>query len=318
MTTVLVFGATGFLGRNVVEKLLAAGHEVHAISSQGREVPGAARCLPMSRLAGAPLENLPLLPPDAVAIHLAAAPYDASAFAQAQSDILTRNVEITDRIYAFCALRGIKEVRLASSAAVYPASWQSLDDARPLDLNDAPHAGEAMYAWSKRWAEIAAGLYAQKYGIATISFRISNPYGPYDSTDPARAHVAAAFLMRALEPGPEFAIRGDPEVERDFIYAGDVAEAFLRSLARRGETGAYNLATGTSTSLRRFAEIAIAASGNAKTVTAPGGSAGPGGPQSRRTTSDHIRAALGLEFTPLAEGVSRALEWYRAQPSTEA
>ena len=65
-----------------------------------------------------------------------------------------------------------------------------------------------------------AGLHAERFGISTLSFRLTNPFGPYDATDPAAAHVAAAFVMRALEPGEVFALRG-AHVERDFLYAGD-------------------------------------------------------------------------------------------------
>src|SRR5207244_5414250 len=94
---------------------------------------------------------------DAVVVNLAAYRYDATSFALAQSAILLGNSAIPPAVYGFCAKRGIIEVRLASSVAVYPADAHVLDDEQPVDLNAPPHPGEAAYAWSKRWSEICAG-----------------------------------------------------------------------------------------------------------------------------------------------------------------
>ncbi|GJD77062.1 NAD-dependent epimerase/dehydratase family protein [Methylobacterium gregans] len=302
---VVLFGASGFVGRNLAARLAGRVGRLIAVNASGMPVPGADATLPIGALG-----EVPALPRDTVAIHVAAPRYDAARFATAQADLLAGNIEIANRIYGFCAERGIAEVRMASSVAVYPAERAILDDAVPVDLHAPPHPGEAFYAWSKRWAEIAAGLFRERYGINTIAFRLSNPYGPYDALDEAVAHVLPAFVIRALRPGEVFTIRGDPQVERDFIHVDDVVAVFERSLRRRGESLTANLCSGTTTSLQTLAETILRLAGVARPIAAAGqtGSA----VLARRSTNALVRQAFGdLRFTSLEDGLSQTIDWYR-------
>lgn len=301
---VIVVGATGFVGRNLVAQLAGRIPDVVAVSPAGTAVEGMTRASRFDEI-----EAL-TLPSDAIVVNVAAQRYDADRFETAQSDLLTGNAEIVNRLYRFCLVKGISEVRTASSVAVYPAGLDRLDDAAPMDLNAPPNPNEAFYAWSKRWGEVVAALHAERYGIHTIGFRLSNPYGPHDSTDPRKAHVLPAFVMRALEPADRFEIKGNPMVERDFIYVGDVVEAFTRSLAFR-ETGAtLNLCRGETTTLLDLARTILAVAGIDRPVHAP--DSATQGVLARRSTNERLRQFLGMTtFTGLAEGLAPTIEWYR-------
>lgn len=301
---IVLFGASGFVGRNLMERLTAEGRTVYAITGSGSPLPGAAATASLERAA-----DLPLLPADAIAVHVAAYRYDSERFELKQSDILVNNLALNARVFQFCAERGVKELRMASSVAVYPGHLAVMDDAEPLDLNAPPHTGEAFYAWSKRAAEVMADLYARQYGVHTISFRLSNPYGPHDSTDPRNAHVAPAFVMKALDSNPVFPIRGDPLVERDFVYVGDVVDAFVRSFAWRERTDAFNLCTGKTVTLQTLAEMCLRLAGASKPIEA--GAPGAFGPAKRVSTNARIKAALGLAFRGLDDGLSPTMAWYR-------
>ena len=304
--SVIIFGASGFVGQNLVSAIADTGREVIAVSGSGRPASGAAQSVSMDQLDG-----LPQLGADSVCVHVAAQRYDASLFEMAQSDILTANVELTNKIYGFCTRRGIREVRLASSVAVYPATLPVMDDAWPVDLGAPPHASEAFYAWSKRWAEIVGDLYAERYGISTVAFRLSNPYGPMDSLDPKAAHVLPAFVMRALGPDSVFAMRGDPYVERDFIWVGDVVDVMLKSLDWRGRTDRFNLCTGSTVTLHELAQIILRVAGAEKAITFDTGFA-PAAVRVRRSTADRLKAAFGIvDFTPLDTGLATTVSWYR-------
>jgi nucleoside-diphosphate-sugar epimerase len=302
---VVLFGAGGFIGRNLVEAFAKRVPLVYGVTADGGAVPGTIASFGFARRG-----DVPPLPPETVVVNAAARRYDAGSFVHEQSAILAHNSEIATRIYEFCVKRGVREVRLASSVAVYPADWNLLDDEIPFDLADPPHAAEAGYAWSKRWAEIVADLHHRLYGINTLTFRLTNPYGPHDSRDPATAHVAPAFAIRALAPGPVFEIAGNPEAERDFVYAGDVALVFAVSLDRRGAHASCNLARGDTHSIRRLAEAAIAAAGVAKTITVCGG-AYPG-VAVRRTSAAKLRRLFDPPpFRSLDEGMRATVAWYR-------
>ena len=300
--TIVIAGATGFIGRNLV-----------------RLLKDEARIVPVS-LAGAGVEGLPghrfedmrdlKTGADTVVINVAAYRYDAANFAASQTEILLRNVEIAGKVYEFCARNGITEVRAASSIAVYPADDANFDDAAPLDLNRDPHPGELMYGWSKRIGEIYGRLFAAKSGINTIAFRLTNPYGPFDSTEENKAHVVPAFVIRALTSTGDFAVRGNPEATRDFIYVGDVCEIFRRSLAWHGRNEAYNLGSGENVSVRTLAETILQLAGTPRPIISQG--AATSAVAHRRCRNDRLKADFGFDrFTPLAEGLKPTIAWYR-------
>lgn len=305
---VVLFGAGGFIGRNIVDALRGRVMLI-GVTTSGSAVDGCDLTLPVSRL-----DDAPALPAGAAIINVAARRYVASRFANEQADILAANMAVTEAVYRFAMARGITEVRVASSAAVYPADWAVLDDTRVLDLNAWPHMGEAAYGWSKRWAEIAAELWSRRAGVHTISLRLSNPYGPYDTLDEAEAHVATAFVIRAVQGEGPFAVRGDPDAERDFVFAGDVAAAFVESLSLTGVTQALNCAQGQTTTVRELATAAMRAAGQdrplALTPPPPGGF---GGVKVRRATGGRVHALLpGLApFRSLDDGLRLTMDWYR-------
>lgn len=302
---VVLFGASGFIGRNIVDALSGRVDTLIGVTDRTPAVPGCTAVASIERL-----DAIPPLPPDTVVINAAAVRYDARTFRAQQTAILDRNVRIANAVYGFCVARKISEVRLASSVAVYPASWPVLIDEKPVDLNDWPHEGEAAYAWSKRWAEICAEVHRRQYGINTLIFRLSNPYGPYDSTDPAGAHVAPAFVMRALAPGDTFEINGNPDAERDFIFAGDVAAVFVASLAQRGQSDVYNLGYGATVAIHELAEAALRAAGRKKEIVVS--AAGNPGVSVRRVTATRVREAFAVQpFADLLQGLSLTTAWYR-------
>lgn len=306
---VVLFGASGFIGRNIVAALRGKVARLVGVNASGRAVAGC----DLTVAAGA-LHDVPALPSDSAVVNVAAFRYAASRFARQQAEILSVNAGLTDVVYRFVLERGIQEVRAASSAAVYPADWAVQDDARPLDLNAWPHAGEAAYAWSKRWGEISAELWHRRSGVNSISLRLTNPYGPYDTRDEAEAHVATAFVIRALSDVAEFEVRGDPQAERDFVFAGDVASAFVESLTLRGVHAAVNCAAGHTTQVLDLAQAAMRAAGRPRPVrTTPPPPGANAGVRVRRATAARLRQVMpGLApFRSLDEGMRLTTDWYR-------
>ena len=302
---VVVFGGSGFVGRNLIAHLAPSVGRLISVSKSGASVAGAGESYRMDAL-----DKIPLLPPQTVVVNVAAHRYDAKRFDRAQSEILLANSELVETLYYFCLERGLTEVRAASSVAVYPAGLDRLDDAEPVDLNRLPNPNETFYGWSKRWGELLARLHADKYGISTLSFRISNVYGPLDSTDMSNAHVLPSFVMRALCPGATFEIKGDPDVERDFIFVSDVCRTFERSLALRGQTDAFNLCTGQTTSLRELATTILRLSGQSREIVV--GATAVAGVKARCSSNSRLCEFLGSSsFVGLADGLIQTLDWYR-------
>jgi nucleoside-diphosphate-sugar epimerase len=307
---VVLFGAGGFIGRNLVAALRGRVRYLFGVTASGRAVEGCELTVTAANLAA-----VPPLPRSTAIVHVAAHRYHATRFAAEQAVILSANLGLTDLVYRFARERGIREIRAASSAAVYPAEWAVLDDSRPLDLNAWPHEGEAAYAWSKRWGEIAAELWHRRAGINTISFRLTNPYGPFDTLNAAEAHVATAFAIRALDDAPEFVVAGDPDAERDFVFAADVAASFAASLALRGVHASLNCAFGRTTGIGALAQAAMRAAGRERPLrTDPPLGRTDTAVKIRRATAGGLRKLLPElpDFRPLDEGMRETVAWYRS------
>ena len=306
---VVLFGASGFIGRNIVAALSGKLALLVGVNASGRPVAGCDLTVAVGALG-----QISALPRETAVVNVAAFRYAANRFSGQQADILSVNVGLTDAVYRFALDRGIGEVRAASSAAVYPADWVVQDDARLLDLNAWPHAGEVAYAWSKRWGEISAELWHRRAGVNSISLRLTNPYGPYDTLEEAEAHVATAFVIRALSDVAEFEVRGDPEAERDFVYAGDVADAFVASLTLRGVHEALNFAAGSTTRVRDLARAAMRAAGRERPLrTNPPPSGANAGVKVRHATAARLREVMPslTPFRSLDAGMRLTTEWYR-------
>jgi len=223
---------------------------------------------------------------------------------------LSQNVDIVNGVYQFCVLKGIKELRAASSIAVYPSTAVDLDDSVPVDLNVDPYDSERMYGWSKRIQEVYARLYEKSHGIHTVLFRLSNPFGPFDCLVEESAHVVPAFIIRALGHPQEFAVRGNPLAARDFIYVEDVCQAFEISLAWREKSDAYNIAQGQNLTVQDLATKVLQLAGADCPVVSSGASTNL--VVSRNCLVDRFKTDFGLSaFTSVDDGLAKTIEWYK-------
>jgi nucleoside-diphosphate-sugar epimerase len=302
--TVVIVGATGFIGQNLVRELKGKIDRIIPVSRSGVSVAG---------LTGRDLRSLREvdLGRDAILVDLAAYRYDALNFEKAQAAILIENVRMLCDIYEFCAAKNICEVRRASSVAVYPAGTDILDDGLPLDLPENPHDGEFMYAWSKRIGEIYADSFRRKLGINTLNFRLTNPYGPYDSIDEVKSHVVPAFILRGLRNEGPFTIHGNPDASRDFIFVKGVCRVFEKSLNCRETGGSYNLGSGRNTTIFELAQTVLGLLGRSEEIQVHGGAAS--GVMHRRCNIERLRQDFAIpQFASLPAGLETTIQWYRS------
>jgi UDP-glucose 4-epimerase len=110
------------------------------------------------------------------------------------------------------------------------------------------------YALSKYQGEQAAFHWHRVYRLPVNSIRIFNAYGTRSRTSGAYGAVFGVFLRQKLA-GKPFTVVGDGTQSRDFLYASDVATAFLAAAetGRQGEI--YNLGAGNPQSVNRLIEL---------------------------------------------------------------
>ncbi|CAB1127842.1 UDP-glucose 4-epimerase [Candidatus Hydrogenisulfobacillus filiaventi] len=239
---VVVTGGAGFIGSHLVPRLVARGHQVTVVDnlSAGRRerVPEGARLLVADvRLTAA---WVPRLPEGAdVLIHLAAQASVPLGEAHPREDFAA-NAEGTLAALEAALTLGVREVRFASSAAVYG------DPARLPVPEEAPTVPRSFYGVHKLLGEGLVAHWGERYGMRTVILRLANVYGPGQGVT-GEGGVVAVFLD-ALRRGRLPVLHGDGRQTRDFVAVEDVAAAFLHRL---GESPSVrvNVATGIGTSI---------------------------------------------------------------------
>jgi UDP-glucose 4-epimerase len=295
----LVTGAAGFIGSHLVEALLDRGDEVAILDHLTRTPrPWFAAALGRgARLHVADVRDLAAVRqafaaehPDVV-LHLAAQVDVRRSVADPPLDVQV-NVAGTVSVLEAARETDVRRIVFASSAAAYG------DPERLPTSEDAPIAPLSPYGASKAAAEWYLAQYSRLHSISAVALRMANVYGPRQ--DPHReSGVVAIFCGAAAEDRP-VTVFGDGTQTRDYVYVGDVVDAWLAA-AESDVTTALNISTGRETTLLELVELLG--------VDREMQPARPG--EIARSCLDPTRAATELGWrahVPLAEGLRRTLE----------
>ncbi len=245
MTTVLVTGGAGFIGRPSVRALAAAGARVRVFDLRTDTIAADER-----RALGAKVEWLAGDIRDAAAVRAALGGVDrvlhlaarVSVAESVEDPLTTASHNVMGFLTVLEASRraAVERFVYASSAAVYG------DASGPDVAEDTCGQPLSPYALEKANNEAYAALYGREHGLSCLGLRYFNAYGPTGS-ESSYAGVLAAF-RRALAEGRPLTILGDGQQSRDFVHVDDVARANLAALAATA-TGVVNVASGQSRSL---------------------------------------------------------------------
>ncbi|MEV0423980.1 NAD-dependent epimerase/dehydratase family protein [Streptosporangium canum] len=308
---ILVTGGAGFIGSNLVDRLLADGHEVMAVddlSSGDRDNLVAAAQSPLFMLHQMDVRDPALIglvaewKPEVVC-HLAAQISVRKSVADPVHDARL-NVEGTASVLTAAHHGGTRKVVFASSVAVY---------GRPAVIpvpGDAAVDPRSPYAASKLSAETYLAAFKALHGIDYTTLVLANVYGPRQSPE-GEAGVVAIFTD-ALLNGTPTVLYGDGTQTRDYVFVDDVVDGFARACGSAGNGRRFNLGTGVETTDRALHTLVAEAAGAAD---------GPGRAEARlgdlpAMAVDPAPAIGGLGWRPqtdLATGLKATVDWARAR-----
>ncbi len=209
------------------------------------------------------------------------------------------NVEGTLNVLE-AARRHDARVVLASSAAIYGHPERT-----PVRETH-PKQPTSPYGLEKLACDHYARLYHDLYELETVALRYFNVYGP-GQTGGQYAGVMNVFLEQALSNDP-ITVDGDGEQTRDFVFVDDVVEANLLAAQTTAVGQGYNVATGSSISIRELAELIQ------EHTDADGDivhrDPRPGDIEHSEADISRARETLGYEPTvSISEGLERTIEW---------
>ena len=307
-----VTGGAGFIGSNLVERLVADGHEVVVLDNlvTGRR----------ENLAGV-IDHVDFREGDlrdrvavAEAVEGCEVVYHQAALAAVARSVENprevTEVNVTGTLNVLLAARdaGAKRVVFASSSSVY-GDTPELPKIETMTLSP-----RSPYAATKAACEGFLTAFHASYGLEGVALRYFNVYGPRQSARSRYAAVVPRFI-ESMSAGDPCVIYGDGGQTRDFTFVGDLVEALVLSArAPRAIDGPMNLGGGSRISvldLARSIAKAVQFRGEPAFEPARVGDV-------RDSLADIRRAKECLGWRPktaLAEGIEKILAYTHANPA---
>lgn len=294
--TVLITGVAGFVGSALARRLLASGEEVVGVDVLTDYYDPS---LKKDNLATIPAERFTFVHEDlnvadldalldgvTVVFHEAGQPGVRKSWGEDFGEYVEANVLATQRLLeAARRSPALRRLVYASSSSVYGNALSY-----PTTEADVPRP-HSPYGVTKLAAEHLCTLYADNFGVPTVSLRYFTVYGPGQRPD-----MAFNRFIRAVLAEQPIQVYGTGEQIRDFTFVDDVVTANVLAADRDVPPGSvFNVSGGTSISVNEVLEVLSRIAGRPLQVERTGAVAG----DVRQTggSADRIRDALGWRPT---------------------
>jgi nucleoside-diphosphate-sugar epimerase len=288
---VLVTGGAGFIGSNIVRRLLERGETVRVLdnfSSGNRR--NVAEFVDDLEIVEGDLRSYErvhaAIRGSELVFHQGALP---SIPRSVQDPLTTNAVNVEGTLNVLLAARdeAVRRVIFASSSSVYG------NDGSPPRAESAPPRPLSPYAVSKLAAESYCVGFHRVYGLETVSLRYFNVFGGNQDPTSQYAAVVPRFFA-AIKNGSSVPIYGDGKQSRDFTHVENVVDANIRAADVPDLGGAVlNIATGRPTAVEHLAELIAEALG--KPVSKEHLEARPGEVRDSWASTESARRRLGYE-----------------------
>jgi UDP-glucose 4-epimerase len=303
---ILVTGGAGFIGSNLVDALIAAGHQVAILDnlSTGKKenLNSAAQFYQLDLRDQAKVEaTIAEFNPEIIS-HLAAQIDVRKSVADPVFNAEVNEIGTLNLLNAAVKAKVKKIIFSSTGGALYGEVSKKAGAAE-----DHPQEPISPYAITKSSVEMYLFAYKVLYNLNYTILRYGNVYGPRQ--DPlGEAGVIAIFCGKMLK-GEAPTIYGNGEQLRDYVYVGDVAKANLLAL-RKGNNQTFNIGTGIGVSVNELFAVlkkVMKFSGQAKYAPPRAG-------ELFRSVLNVKKAAKELGWRPkvsVQQGLKLTLDWYK-------
>ena len=240
----VILGGGGFLGSHLVETLLANGQEVRVFDRPDAHYLEEARQRGAHIITGNFLDSNDLgnaLLGCDVVYHLVSTTVPQTSIEDPRYDVESNLIGTLHLLEQMRRLDLKKIIFASSGGTVYGIPQEiPIKESHPTDPISS-------YGITKLAIEKYLHLYWTLYGIEYCVLRISNAYGARQPITQTQGAIAA-FLGKAVRK-EEIIIWGDGSVLRDYVYASDIANAFLQAALYQGDLKVFNIGSGSGHSL---------------------------------------------------------------------
>jgi GDP-L-fucose synthase len=309
---VLVAGGTGFVGVNLINRLLSLGASVRATLHKRDEVVVDKR-IDYIKADLLNMDDCERVVKDMDYVFMCAANTAGAAVMSSTPLVhVTPNIIMNSQILEAAYFAKIKKFVWLSSNAAYPPTGD-----RPVKedemFNGDPYDTYYGVGWMKRYTEILCRLYSEKLKnpMTTVVLRPSNIYGPYDDFDFATSHMMAATIRKVIERHNPIQVWGTGDDVRDLIYIDDFIDAMILAAEKIERFDPINIGLGKGYSIKEVLRTVLEVDGfpDAEVVYDP---SKPSMIPIRLIDTKKAENVLGFSAkTNLREGVGKTIEWYK-------
>ncbi len=309
---VLVAGGTGFVGVNLINRLLSLGANIRATVHIHRPVVLDERIeYVMCNLLD--MNDCIKAVSDAEYVFMCAASTSGAAVMASTPLVhVTPNIIMNARMLEAAYFARVKKFVWLSSSAAYPPSGN-----RPVKedemFNGDPFDTYFGVGWMKRYTELLCRLYSEKLKnpMKTVVLRPSNIYGPHDKFDFATSHVMAATIRKVIERHNPIQTWGTGDDIRDFIYIDDFIDAVILAAEKVETFNPINIGSGKGYSIKEILQTALEIDGfnDAKIIY---DTSKPSMIPVRLIDTKKAEEVIGFRAKiDIREGIRKTIEWYR-------
>lgn len=307
---VLVTGAVGFVGHNLVKRLVELG----AIVTGTTHKSNLSRCMHNVQYIQVDLTNeqdcLAVTKNQDFVFMAAANSSGAEVIEKTPLVHLTPNVIMNARMLEAARINKVQKFCFISSNTVYPLTDY------PVVEGDADFSFFEKYfvvGWMKRFSEIMCEMYSEKieFPMPTLIIRPGNLYGPFDKFRWTESKVIAALIRRALERHTPFVVWGDGLDIKDFLYIDDFIDGLIKAFETNNSSRVYNIASGYPVTIRDVITSVLKHT-NYEDANVVFDSSKPAMIPRRLINIDRITAETTWRpQTALDDGIEQTIDWYR-------
>lgn len=329
---VLVTGVAGFIGFHVAQRLLARGDTVVGLDNLNPYYDARLKEARLAQLTNHPgfhFLRLDLADRDGMtrlfADHRPERVVHLAAQAGVRYSLTNPHAYIESNLVGFlhilegCRHGEVQHLVYASSSSVYGANTKM-----PFSVHDNVDHPVSLYAASKKANELMAHTYSHLYGLPTTGLRFFTVYGPWGRPD-----MALFLFTQAILAGHPIEVFNEGKMRRDFTYIDDIVEGVVRVLdtipqphprwssltpdpgTGRASYRIYNIGNNQPVELLDFIGTLERCLG--RTATKNLLPMQPGDVRETYADVDDLMRDVGFRpATPIATGIARFVEWYRA------
>ena len=249
----VVTGGAGFIGSNLVDKLVSQSHEVHVIDNfiSGKKE----NCNENARYHDVDIANVANLSIIKKVLNKCDTVFHCAALARVQPSILNPiKYEVNNTLGIMNMLKC--SVDMEVRRFVYSASSSAYGSTKKLPSKESDKPNPiSPYANQKYYGELCCKMFSKVYNIETVSLRYFNVYGERQNLGGAYATVVGIFLNQLIKKNP-LTINGDGNQRRDFTYVGDVVSANILAAKSKnvGKGEVINIGNGENISINELAK----------------------------------------------------------------